>query len=180
MTHGKCRTALAFGLCLLGALAAAQADRTERRITVLFAAEAAAGQAPNALYLERMGGMPEALRSFAPSDFVLDAKGFRLSSEGSFGFAAEGTRELGRFGKVALYALDATIRAAPAPKPGKLVRVSFRATELAVKGEILQPGRRAIELAARREKYQAGRAWVVELELAAGGEIKALVALARD
>ncbi|MBL8968334.1 MAG: hypothetical protein JNG85_15110 [Spirochaetaceae bacterium] len=166
--------------CLLCALAAAEPVQTERRITALFAAEAAGGQAPNALYLERMGGMPEALRSFAPSSFVLDAKGFRLASEGNFGFAAEGTRELGRFGKVTLYALDATIRAAPTPKPGKLVRVSFRATELAAKGGILQPGGRAIELAARREKYTSGRAWIVELELAAGGEIKALVGLSRN
>jgi len=169
--------ALAFaGLAAESAFAEGVLAET-RRVSCLLVSDAAPSGSAGALYLERMGNLPEALKAFAPGRFSFEGKVFRFSVEGEFGYSSEGLRRVGSVGMMGLYEAQATIRALPAPKPEKTLRVTFRLESLSVSGGVAQPGLRAIELAARKSGLRSGRAWLVSLARKGEGEIVALVGL---
>ena len=156
-------------LCLaLAELGAGSAQALpEPRAVHCFAlvAEGASSEA-NELYLKNMGIKPEAMRAFVPSHYVFEAGRVTIEEgKSDFGYEAETPRLVARKGNLALYEVEASIRASLPPKPTKTILVDIPFAVLFAGDDAAQPGLRAIEAAARKLGWKAGSAWIRSMKL---------------
>lgn len=174
------RVAVVCALVLIACvLASAQAASVETREVDCFAvAQDSASSEAQALYLQRMGFAPEALRGFALSSFERDSTGFSCHTEGVFGYESDTPAVVARSGGLVLYEVRAKVRSSPPPRAKKTVSVDLRFSELAATGESVQPGIKAIELAAAKAGWRSGHAWILSMKWRGSGVLRATVALA--
>lgn len=85
--------------------------------------------------------------------------------ESDFGYEAETPRLVARKGNLALYEVDASIRASLPPKPTKTIVVDIPFAVLFAGNDATQPGLRAIEAAARKLGWKTGSAWIRSMRL---------------
>jgi hypothetical protein len=154
--------------------AQAEAQRSIKCYVVMREGASAEG---NALYLQKMGVEPEALKSFAPANFSRAGGEFSVSVRGKLSYSAETPVLLERSGSVALYEVAVALRADDPPQAKKRVRVTVKLGDLAKAKELAQPAVRAMDLAAAAAKMRKGTAWIIEMEYAGKGRLEALVGL---
>jgi hypothetical protein len=118
------------------------------------------------LYLKNMGVKPEAMRAFVPSHYVFEAGRVTIEEgESDFGYEAETPRLVAKKGNLALYEVEASIRASLPPQPARTIVVDIPFAVLFAGDDAEQPGLRAIEAAARKLGWKAGSAWIRSMRL---------------
>lgn len=158
---------------------ALQAQGSTRQVLCYFITEEGASAEGNALMQRFMGVEPALLRGYAPMSFAKVKDVYSFKVEGEFGYSAEATREVERYGRVVLKSVKAEIRAPEPPRAAKTQLVTLKVADLAAQRGVVQPAQAAVEAAARKLKLKKGVAWIVSMELAAPGLLKAAVGFAK-
>lgn len=167
---------IAFGLApSLGAEAPLAPSRNARCFVVI---EEGASSEGNSLYLQKMGVDPAILRLFAPTRFLMGAKGIETKVEGEFSYEAMGTELVARSNRLAVYAVSVNYRAAAMPEAKATVVVDFKLSDLAKGRSLVQPAEKAIAIAAAKSHLSSGVAWIVEMEMPTPQSFRAKVRLA--
>jgi hypothetical protein len=163
----------------LSSQAAAVPQPRAREISCYVAMEEGASSEGNALFLQKMGVDPEAVKTFAPMRFSRAGGKFTATVQGAFAYQAETPRRISSSGTLALYEVPLKLKSDPPPKPETTVKVTILLSELSVAGGIVQPSIAAMGKAAAAKKMDSGTAWIIEMSYAGKGKLKALVGLAK-